>query len=42
MQQSHANLLHVLAATNEVDAEALAQDTWDHYPEHTEQVRALK
>ena len=42
MQQSHANLLHVLAATNEVDAEALAQDTWDHYPEHTEQVRVLK
>lgn len=42
MQQNHANLLHMLSAMDEVDADALAQDTWDHYPEHTEQVRALK
>lgn len=42
MQQSHANLLHVLAGTEAVDADRLAEDTWDHYPEHTEQVRAWK
>jgi hypothetical protein len=42
MQQSHANLLHVLAASEEFDVDHLAANTWDHYPEHTEQVRALK
>jgi uncharacterized damage-inducible protein DinB len=40
MQQSHANLLHVLAGTEHVDGDQLAEDTWDHYSEHTAHVRA--
>ena len=43
MHVAHRRMIQAVRDVDDgMDAEMIAVDTWDHYPEHTEQVRAWR